>query len=139
MEEIDLLIVKYLGMGMKQEDVSSLLKRKGIRLNSVSIIEKRLRRIKNDFGAKSLFHLGVILNKKGIVSSKEEVVEDFSKPFGHFWTLEDIISHGGDVELTYLDACAIAQSIDDCFDAEIGISWDVIENHIEKYLKSKKE
>ena len=66
MDEIDKKIIKLLGIGLSQSDISSHLKKKGVTPNSVSIIEKRLRKIKKLYKAKTLFHLAVILKRKRI-------------------------------------------------------------------------
>jgi len=67
MDEIDLLIVQCMAKGMKQYDVAEHFKQKGITPNSVSIIEKRLRKIREEYHAKTNFHLAIILKSRGIL------------------------------------------------------------------------
>lgn len=56
-----------MAVGLTQKDISEYLKKKGITPNSVSIIEKRLRKIKEEYNAKTLFHLALTLKKKNII------------------------------------------------------------------------
>lgn len=67
MEEINLKIVKLLAKGYKQNEISDYLKKNDIEPNSVSIIEKRLRKLKKAYKAKTNFHLAVILTKGEII------------------------------------------------------------------------
>ncbi|HCR74937.1 MAG TPA: hypothetical protein DIW37_00720 [Chryseobacterium sp.] len=64
MEERDLLILKCLANGLQINEIAlSLQKENGISV-SISTIEKRLNVIRKQFGAKTLFQLGIILKKK---------------------------------------------------------------------------
>lgn len=67
MDEIDLQIVKAMAKGMKQYDIAQHFKTKGITPNSVSIIEKRLRKVREEYHAKTNFHLAVILKGRGLI------------------------------------------------------------------------
>ena len=62
--ETEDLIIKGLTAGKTQAEVSQDLKAKGIRPNSLSHIEKTLKAIRKREGAKTMFHLAVILNNK---------------------------------------------------------------------------
>lgn len=64
LDKTDRLIIEYLKEGKTQAEISDLLKSLGIKPNSLSIIEKRLKSIREKFGAKTNFHLAVILFKK---------------------------------------------------------------------------
>ncbi|PKH52418.1 hypothetical protein CXF68_17725 [Tenacibaculum sp. Bg11-29] len=67
MDDINQQIVKLLSLGMTQKDVSNHLKEKGVTPCSLSIIEKRLKLMKKEYKAKTLFHLAIILKKKKII------------------------------------------------------------------------
>ncbi|KAB8156131.1 hypothetical protein EZY14_002630 [Kordia sp. TARA_039_SRF] len=60
-------IVSLMAKGMKQAEVSACLAKKGIKPNSVRMIEDTLRELKKEYRAKTLFHLAYILTKKGII------------------------------------------------------------------------
>jgi transcriptional regulator len=64
MEPIDRKICQLLAKGMTQREISDHLKLKAIEPNSVSIIEKRIKKLKKEFGAKTFFQLAVILTKR---------------------------------------------------------------------------
>lgn len=64
LDRTDRLILQYLKEGKTQAEIEILLKSLDIKPNSLSIIEKRLKAIKEKFGAKSNFHLAVILYGK---------------------------------------------------------------------------
>ncbi|MBD3748526.1 MAG: hypothetical protein IE931_03425 [Sphingobacteriales bacterium] len=57
------LIIKYLMQGMTQNEISEALKAENLKPNSLSSIEKKLKVIRERHGAKTMFHLGVILSK----------------------------------------------------------------------------
>ncbi|WP_299121990.1 hypothetical protein [uncultured Tenacibaculum sp.] len=67
MEKIDLKIVQLLAKGYKQNEVSKELKNKGVVPNSISIIEKRINKLKKKFNAKTNFHLAVLLTKEEFI------------------------------------------------------------------------
>ena len=65
------LIIKLLFEGKTQPEIAKELKAKGIKPNSLSSVEKKLKLIKAMHKAKTMFHLGVILsNKQNGKSSK---------------------------------------------------------------------
>lgn len=64
LDRVDRLILQYLKEGKTQAEIEILLKGLDIKPNSLSIIEKRLKAIRDKFGAKSNFHLAVILYGK---------------------------------------------------------------------------
>lgn len=64
LDRTDNLILQYLKEGKTQAEISDLLKSLDIKPNSLSIIEKRLKAIRDKFNAKSNFHLAVILYGK---------------------------------------------------------------------------
>jgi len=57
-------IIDLLLEGKTQYEISADLKRKGIKPNSLSSIEKALKIIKEDHKANTMFHLGAILTLK---------------------------------------------------------------------------
>lgn len=65
--DVDDLIVKMMAKGKKQQEVSDELKRLGITPNSLSIIEKKLRQMREFHKAKTIVHLFVILKNKKII------------------------------------------------------------------------
>ncbi len=67
MNKLELRILELLSTGLKQKQIPSILKKEGFEKNSLATIEKTLKKVKSDYGAKSNFHLAVILTKKGII------------------------------------------------------------------------
>jgi len=59
------IIIKQMADGYTQLEVSDNLKRRGITPNSVSTIEKEIKKLKKQFNAKSAVHLFVILMRQG--------------------------------------------------------------------------
>ncbi|MEO6522218.1 MAG: hypothetical protein ABIN91_11105 [Mucilaginibacter sp.] len=55
------IIIKHLTEGKTQAEIAEILKAKGIKPYSLSSIEKHLKAIRLKHGAKTMFHLGVIL------------------------------------------------------------------------------
>jgi len=58
------LIISYLSEGKTQAEIAVLLAEKGIKPNSLSHIEKLLKAVRKEYGASTMFHLGVILTTK---------------------------------------------------------------------------
>lgn len=54
-------IIQYLKTGMSQKEIASELKNIGIKPNSLSSVEKYLKALRDEYGAKTLFHLACIL------------------------------------------------------------------------------
>jgi len=67
MEKIDQIIVNLLATGMTQKEVAEHFKSKNILPSSVSIIEKRMKKIKKNFHAKTSIQLGVTLVRLGYI------------------------------------------------------------------------
>lgn len=65
--ELEKLIAQSLAAGLLQSEISELFKKQNITPNSVSIIEKKIKYMKDKYKANTLFHLAVILRKKGII------------------------------------------------------------------------
>lgn len=59
------LIIEYLTQGKNQREISELLKQKNLEPNSLSYIEKCLKKLRIKNKATSMFHLGFILAKQG--------------------------------------------------------------------------
>lgn len=51
--------------GYTQPEVAEYLKKRNITPNSLSMIEKELRKLKKDFGAHTLIHLFILLTRQG--------------------------------------------------------------------------
>jgi len=54
-----------MSVGYKQSEVSQYLKEREISPNSVSMIEKELKKLRKESGAHNMVHLFVLLSKKG--------------------------------------------------------------------------
>ncbi len=67
MDDLNQQIIKLLSLGMTQKEVSNHLKKKGFMPCSLSIIEKRLKQMRAEYKAKTLFHLAIILERKKII------------------------------------------------------------------------
>jgi len=65
--EIKEIIIANLAKGKTQYEIRDFLKKKGIKPNSLSLIEKYLKSIRKEYRAKTNFHLAVILCKKGVI------------------------------------------------------------------------
>lgn len=65
--ELDKLITQSLASGLTQSEISILFKKQNITPNSISIIEKKIKQMKEEHKANTLFHLAVILRKKGMI------------------------------------------------------------------------
>ena len=65
--KIDKFILTGLAKGLTQEEIASSLKKEGIKPNSISSVEKELRIMKKEHGAKTLFHLAIIVKSENIV------------------------------------------------------------------------
>lgn len=61
---MDKIIIKYLKEGHSQEEIAQLLKDQNLTPNSLSSVEKTIKKIKKDNNAKTMFHLAWILSKK---------------------------------------------------------------------------
>lgn len=65
MNRIQKMIVKKMAVGYTQAEVSEYLKEREITPNSVSMIEKELKKLRKEFGAHNMVQLFVILTNKG--------------------------------------------------------------------------
>lgn len=63
--KVQKIIIKQMADGYTQLEVSDNLKCRGIKPNSVSTIEKEIKKLKKQFKAKSAIHLFVILIRLG--------------------------------------------------------------------------
>jgi len=61
LDDLDKLILINLKDGLTQLEISESFKRINLKPNSLSIIEKRLKSIRERFNAKTNFHLAVIV------------------------------------------------------------------------------
>lgn len=62
LDSTDELIIAYLKEGLNQAEISKIFEKMKIKPNSLSIIEKRLKVIREKFGAKTNFHLATIIS-----------------------------------------------------------------------------
>lgn len=65
MNRIQKIITKKMAVGYTQSEVAQYLKEREISPNSVSMIEKELKKLRKEYGAHNIVHLFVILSKKG--------------------------------------------------------------------------
>lgn len=61
LDQTDKYIIDYLKSGFTQKEISDRFIALGIKPNSLSIIEKRLKAMREKLGAKTNFHLAIIL------------------------------------------------------------------------------
>ncbi|WP_405266648.1 helix-turn-helix transcriptional regulator [Cellulophaga sp. Ld12] len=64
MDKVDKKIIQLLSKGYITPEISAYFVKNDLTPSSVSSIEKRIKMIKRKLGAKTLFHLAVILNNK---------------------------------------------------------------------------
>lgn len=65
-------ILKLLKDGYSQQQISIILKEENIKPNSVSMIEKNLKNIREIYDAKTMFHLAIILTEQEYNFVEEE-------------------------------------------------------------------
>ena len=56
-------ILELLKEGFSQNEIADILKAEGFQPNSLSSVEKKLKQIKDEYEAKTLFHLAILLIK----------------------------------------------------------------------------
>ena len=64
-------LVKFLSEGLTQKEIAIELKKLEIKPNSLSSVEKYLKSLREEFGAKTLFHLACILYHNNEYNIKE--------------------------------------------------------------------
>lgn len=64
---INLVILKLMSEGMTQKEISEYLKRKGIKPNSFSIIDKRLKAMRKELKCKTVFQMMYRVGKMKLV------------------------------------------------------------------------
>lgn len=57
-------IIELLKVGLTQQEISNEFAKNDIVPNSVSAIEKELKKVRKEYGAKTQFHLGYLLAKE---------------------------------------------------------------------------
>jgi len=65
--ELDTLILQSLAGGLEQKEIHLHFKKMGITPNSISIIEKRIKGLKLEHKANTLFQLALIVKRKNII------------------------------------------------------------------------
>ncbi len=65
--EVDNLILQSLSAGLTQSEISDHFVKMGIVPNSLSTIEKRINKMKKEYRANTLFHLALIVKRKGLI------------------------------------------------------------------------
>jgi two-component system capsular synthesis response regulator RcsB len=66
-DDLDILILKYLSLGIAQDDITGTFKELSIKPNSKSTIEKRIAKLKDFFKANNTIHLVSITKDMGII------------------------------------------------------------------------
>ncbi|CDF77725.1 two-component system response regulator [Formosa agariphila KMM 3901] len=66
-QDYDINLIKYLSQGLSQNEISALLEKQGIKPRSLSSIEKRLNKLKDDFKAANVIHLVAIVKDLGLI------------------------------------------------------------------------
>lgn len=64
MENIEDKIIQFLKDGLTQFEISKKLKEENVKPNSLSSVEKKIKNIREFYGANTLFHLGYIISQK---------------------------------------------------------------------------
>lgn len=65
--DIETLILQSLAAGLTQSEISEHFKKMAITPNSISIIEKTINKMKREYRANTLFHLALIVKRKGLI------------------------------------------------------------------------
>lgn len=65
--DYDIELLKFLAKGLSQDEISAELKKSSIKPNSLSSIEKKLNRIKDNFRANNTTHLVAIVKDLGLI------------------------------------------------------------------------
>lgn len=65
--EYDIQLLKMLSLGHSQDQISLLFKKKNIKPNSLSSLEKRLNALRNHFSSKNVVHLISIVKDLGLI------------------------------------------------------------------------
>ena len=73
--DLEKIILMYMREGYTQAEISEKLKAEGVFPNSLSIIEKTLKTIREKYGAKTNFHLACILYAASQKEATAEVVK----------------------------------------------------------------
>ncbi|MBU2929418.1 DNA-binding response regulator [Winogradskyella psychrotolerans] len=66
-DDYDVTLLKMLSQGQSQDDISTILKSNGIHPNSLSTIEKRLNKLREQFKANNAIHLVAITKDLGVI------------------------------------------------------------------------
>jgi len=66
-KDTDQLILEALAGGLEQKEIHLHFKKMGITPNSVSLIEKRIKAMKAEYRANTLFQLALIVKRKGLI------------------------------------------------------------------------
>lgn len=66
-KDFDILILESLAAGLTLQEIHEHFERMGIRPNSVSMIEKKINGMKAEHRANTLFHLALIVKRKGLI------------------------------------------------------------------------
>lgn len=66
-KDTDQLILEALAGGLEQKEIRQHFVKMGIKPNSISIIEKRIKGLKEEHKANTLFQLALIVKRKNII------------------------------------------------------------------------
>ena len=70
---LKLKIIQFLKKGMSQKEIAYELQKMEIKPNSLSSVEKYLKSLREEYGAKTMFHLACILFEKDEFEIKEKI------------------------------------------------------------------
>ena len=65
MNRVQKIVIKKMADGYNQQEISDYLKMREITPNSLSTIEKEIKKLKKEFKAQSMVHLFVLLMRQG--------------------------------------------------------------------------
>ncbi|QNK78684.1 DNA-binding response regulator [Winogradskyella undariae] len=66
-DDFDITLLKMLSQGLSQDEISTTMKSRGIQPNSLSTIEKRLNKLREQFKANNAIHLVAITKDLGVI------------------------------------------------------------------------
>lgn len=67
LDKIERTIARYLKRGMSIKEVSERMKERGIKPNSIPMVDKTIKKLKDDFNAKNHFQLAYKLTRKKLI------------------------------------------------------------------------
>lgn len=75
-----------------------------------------------------------------VIAEIDERVAELSEQGFSPWHADDVLDRAERLEIANFsknDALAVLERLETCHNAELGINWEIIEHHIEEYLKEQ--